>query len=775
MSPAKRRVELLLVLAVVVIVAFVVRHVPGLAHPYAPPPSVGAIGERWFSRDADGLYHTRRVARALEEGAVADTDPYLDYPDGAAIPWPPYYDASLARVLGPFAPDEPLARRVFLERAVASAPLVLGLATTALVAWLGYVLSGAGAALIAGGVYALSRGAINYQVLGNGDHHAVVSLAFGGLLGCFVFAARNDGLKHVRRATLLGGLAGLFAGFAVGAWVASFVYVLFAQAVIGWWMLRRASERLDGVGGFALAFHLVALAVLWPAVSASPWRVEFPWMVVNLSNFHTVELALGAVISAPLALLGTGALAPERPLARFYPWLVGAALALLGGGIALFDVGPAAGIREGFDWVSRTNQFMDVVKESAPLVGERAESGIFFSALGYAAPLALVAWFALAWRAFVRRAHELALLALIVPPMFVQALGQRRFAEAYALPQALVLALGAAWLANVLRERVTAFAKLPRAAWALVALGGVALAQWPSLQMHVDKFDRSKNWAVGSQTDYYLAERLLCEWLYSHTERGDWCVLAHWDKGHTLEWAADRPTVATNFGSYVGEDSYRDPPRFFLAEDALAAEALLERRRVRYVLVTAGLAFNVSTLVRATDPANHALYLATAPNGTELPTARWFATLGAQLLGDGAPRDRDFRALGPSIPYLRLVHASSLRDTRLNDPRTRKPLSAGALWERVPGARVVASGLSGEVLEVELTLVYPGRDEPLLFRGAATVGADGLATVRVPYATDRPNGEGVARTQLVWRIGTASGELDVPEKAVLAGSSLRAR
>jgi dolichyl-diphosphooligosaccharide--protein glycosyltransferase len=605
MSPSKHGLELLLVLVFVAVVAFFVRDVPGLAHPYAPP---GASDGRWFSRDADGLYHTRRVARAIEEGSVAERDPYLAYPDGATIPWPPYYDAALACLLAPFTPAVDAAsgdareRREFLERAVATAPLVCAVATTLLVAWLAWRLAGSGAALVAGGVYALSRGAINYQTIGNGDHHAAVTLCFTVMLALFTLAARDGGLARPRRAALFGALAGACAGFGVGMWVASFVFVLYAQGVIAWWMLVRAKQGATGVGPFALAFHLVALAVLWPAVSSSPWRAEFPWMVVNLSNFHAAELAVGALISAPLVLAARGPLAPDQPLARAYPWLVGAALVIAGGVIAILDLAPAAGIREGFDWVSRTNQFMDVVMESAPLYGARAESGAFVTTLGYAAPLALIAWAVAARRAFFARANELVPWAIVVPPMALQALQQRRFAEAYSVPQALLLGLGAAWLAAELVRQSRVCARTPRAGWAALAVAAVAAAQSPSLGLYAAHFVSARNWAVGTANDYYLGERELCEWLYAHTERGAWSVLAHWDKGHAIEWVADRPSVATNFGSYVGEDSYRDPPRFFLAEDPDAAEAILVRRRAKYVLVTAALGLNVATLVRATDP-----------------------------------------------------------------------------------------------------------------------------------------------------------------------------
>ncbi|MCE9593197.1 MAG: hypothetical protein K8S98_03290 [Planctomycetes bacterium] len=771
MTTATRRLELLLALVLVGWLAFAVRDVPGLAHPYAP---AGNGDARWFSVDADGLYHMRRVARAIDEGSVAERDPYLNFPDGAAIPWPPYYDALLARVLGPFAPSDANARREFLEHAVATAPLVFAVLTTLLVALIAWRVAGTGAALVAGACYALSRAAVNYQLLGNGDHHAAVTFCFAALLGVLTFAPRAKALESPGRGALCGVVAGALAGFAVGVWVASFVFVLYAQLTFGWLMVRRSKERLAGVGAFSLAFHLTALAVLLPAVLSSPWRAEFPWMVVNLSNFHVVELGVGAAISLPIVAAHSGPFALERPAARAYPWVVAMLLTAAGVALALLDVGPAAGIREGFEWVSRTNSFMDVVRESAPLIGERAEPGALFFALGYAVPVVVIAWIAIAWRAFRRGQHELLAWAIVIPPMAIQALQQRRFAEIFSVPLAFALAVGAVWLVARLRERSASFARIPRVAWGVVGLGLVAAAQAQTIDRYFGALDPKANFAVGTQNDHYVGERMLCEWIREHTSPGDWCVLAHWDRGHMIEWAADRPTVATNFGSYVGRDSYCDPARFFMAEDSAEAEAILDRRRARFVVVTAALASSAKTLEgTAKLPAENCD--SDFAHDDERARASWLTRVGGQLIGDGAPRSLSLQPIGDSLSFLRLVHTSPYRDTRFSDPRTGRAVPVGSIWECVRGANVEANGPPQKRFEVTLELDYPGRDFPLVFRTSATVDEHGVARVRVPYATDRPNGDGVARGALKWRIGSESGEVAIPESAVLAGSTLRVR
>src|SRR5262245_54380482 len=123
MSRRKASIALALALGLVALVAFAPRTLPGLKRPRGT-----ASADGWFSIDPDGLYHTRRVERAFEEGLpIAGEDAFLDFPSGAAIPWPPYYDTILYLALAPFAPHDVQARRPWLERSVASLPIAFGI------------------------------------------------------------------------------------------------------------------------------------------------------------------------------------------------------------------------------------------------------------------------------------------------------------------------------------------------------------------------------------------------------------------------------------------------------------------------------------------------------------------------------------------------------------------------------------------------------------------------------------------------------------------------
>lgn len=791
-----RHLKLAGVLVLVAALAWIARDLDGLRRPFIADARLPATADvpveaRWFSRDPDGLYHTRRIARVLEEGLpVAETDPRLAFPRGAPIPWPPYYDLVCAGLLAPFAPDasrEPEAFRAWLERAVATLPALFAVLSSLLAAGAAWCLvrgrlgstdspeasasdtPALAAALVAGITYACCWSSINYSVLGTGDHHAWISLLNGVLLVCVSGALAPLALASRRRALGFGVAAGVIAGVMLGSWVASLLYVLAVQLVLGWMIFRRAREEQPGLAVFGTAFHVVALLVLLPAVLSSPWRQEFPWMVVNLSWFHPLQLALGAAVFVPLLVWGRTRLAAGTASARRYPLLVAAVLAASAGVLQLIGTGPAAGIAEGFAWVSRVNSFMGTVLESAPLLASRAGGTApgqqLFFALGYGVLLFPLAWFALA-RETVREHRDSWLPWMICTPILLaQALTQRRFGDALAIPMAVVLGYGVARLP--LLRRSPAWLALPAVAFAALLLQGPAVsAAWQGLRLR-------RTLDMGSPFDHYLGDRMLYEWIRRHTPPDDeHSVLAHWDRGHMIEWAADRPSVATNFGSYVGAESYVAPSRFYLEEDPVRARAMLEQLRVRYVLAPGSLPANLWSMIQAVDPALQARYMPSGPTGgTGL---NWTRTMGARLLAGG------FQAVPVSVPsdqrssplgFLRLVHVSPWRDSRFPDPITKAPVSAGYVWEHVRGAGVAGTGAPDEELRLEFQVHYERANYTLGWVASARCDEYGVARLWVPYTTEGPNGDGQVRNAR-WSLGERGGALVIPEAAVLGGKPI---
>lgn len=770
------------------------------------PPQAGA----WFSDEPDGLYHMRRVERALQQGgAVAGTDPLLNAPHGAPIPWPPYADRAAHALLAPLAPDEPAARRAYVERWSGWLPFLWSCLAVGFLAYAtGRLASRSGAeparrrggvlaAACAGAVGAGQYAAVHYASPGVADHHAWVSLLNLGVLLALMHGWTRERLDDARGSWHRGIGAGVLMGLSLGSWAASLLHLLAFQAAFGLLLVRHARRPMAGLRGFGIGFHLAAAAVLLPAVWASPWRDTHPWMVVNLSWFHLVHLLLGAAVFLPLRADGTwrGLHPLALPLI-----LVTGLLALIG-----LDLGPGAGIREGFAWVSRADEFMAGIAESEPLLGGALGSHLHWTSWSFF--LLPFAWLLLCVDAWRRgRTRTLPLLVLL-PMLFVQTANQIRFAEALAFPAALLFGLAASVLLARVRigsaDREGGSRSRGGRALQLGAglLLGFALVPSGVLRAHAGWFAHEPAPDVARN-----AERALLEWIAQRDPQAHAMdptlsadgeeldvvsVLAPWDRGHAIEWVCGLASVATNFGSYVGIDGYRAPSRFFLARDSTMAEALLREHRVRWVLRPSRLTLSMDQLQRAHGeglPVGGFVETTTDERGRRRDRFKpaWFDTFAARL---GVPLleapDGDRPGLGdpdgpdgPQAPlrFLRLVHVSPLAD---EDPRhggLTQPF--GLIWQHVPGAHLTVDAEAGDTLEVDLGIRVVFADDPLIefrHRDSVTATAAGPLTLRLPYNTALPNGDAHV-LQATWRLSSAdgtpraTGPLHIPEEAVQQGS-----
>ncbi|MBC8405045.1 MAG: hypothetical protein H8E15_07450 [Planctomycetes bacterium] len=762
-------VGLALLLGIVVICTFWPRDVMRSA------TQVGGEQE-WTVSDPDSLYHLRRIQLWMGGGTVTDgVDPWLNHPDGARVPWPPYYTIVARLMLGPGAPADAESRRQWIEHRAAHLPLFFAVGSGLLAALAaGMLLSRRkkttqwGGAAAAGLLHAFCSGSIFYSSIGNADHHAFISflnaamlvLTVAAIQRCFGFGAINTnpvepGAAHTEpgSAWKWAAAAGAMAGLMIGAWVGSLMYIICLQLVLAALMFRHARQPLPGLPQFGLVFHLTAAVVLIPATLASPWLDANPWMVVNLSWFHPAFLILGAAVFAPL-------LKNER--GKHYPIYVGGTLAALGALLLLIPNSIGDGIREGFAWLSTTEQFMTNVAESRPLLGSGAEDGVLVQYLGYTIYALPLAWLVAAISAWRHRQKPVALSLLpwliIVPILAVQALSQRRFADALAMPLAVLLAYTIVDVLTPLLRRIPN--KFMHSFALLLPIAAATALQWPTISS-VRKISTGPQpgpkWIARMS-----APQAMYEWLRQQPDSEG--VLSNWGQGHAITWAAQKPSVACNFGSYVGVESFQAPSRFFLAESRADAENLLIQRQVRWVIVPWQLPGMLQHQVAALSelPLEH--YRA----GQKF-TSAWYRTMGARMMFDGAD---PFNASADAIDFLRLMHVSPNKMQQSNLGGISRRVPAGWIWQRVAGAVVEAKGEVGEVLELSLEIKYPGRGQPLFWSVTGTVDETGKVQLRVPYATETANGDGIASADLMWKIGNENGRLKISEVAVKMGTKL---
>lgn len=715
-------------------------------------------GDSWTVADPDSLYHARRVERLLDEGwSVAGEDPLLNGPEGAFIPWPPYYELVVAGLIAPFAPADQAERHAYIEVATARLPLLFGVLAS-LVVFLGArSLGGTLAGVLAGLLHALTLGSIAYSCEGNGDHHAFVTLCSALLLWGFAASLKGRRLEDRRWCLGVGAFSGLVAGIAVGSWVASLIWIVIVDAVFAVLLIAHARRPRPGLAEFGSSFHVVALVVLLPAVLQSPWKEEFPWMVVNLSWFHVVYLGIGCLVFAPL-LLHRG----EARWKRGYPWIVGALLAGFGVLSTALDIGPAAGIREGFEWVSRQDTFMGAVAESRPLLGPNALDGEWVRYLGWQIGLLPVAWLFGLWIAWRSKREELLPWIIAALPLAFQAAGQARFADALSVPASVIIA----WMLATLASKKFSGRKLVICGTVLVALAPLAQVQTLTLMSDAGQ---------GPRPDWRRerGSRELCEWIAKNADPDTpGTILANWNRGHEIEWVTGRGSVATNFGSYVGAEGFLAPARFFLSVEDGEAEAVLRSRDARYVVLSCFLSSALPGWILAGDESWEGRYYELNGPGAGRLLPAWYETLGARLLNGGFTRGNSEAERGDSLDFMRLVHASPIAIRRSPLTSTRGTVPFGWVWERVPGARVGFAGPPGTPVAIEIEIAYPGAPgqtaEVVQFLRRGVIGESGRLELRVPYATLANNGDGRVRSAR-WTRGSQAGQLRLGDDDVLEG------
>jgi len=717
LKPSASRALLLTILAFVGALSLGVREVNHLRRP-------GANGE-WFSADPDSMYHMRRVDRALSEGLpVAQHDRLLDFPArgelGAPIPWPPYYTYVGYAFARPGAPVEAQARRVHVEQVMARLPSLFAALASVLAALAAYRLFGASGALVAGVYHAFLFASLKYSYVGNADHHAFVSCLHAALLFVASRAFEPEGLRSPKSGVRYGIAAGVLCGVMLGAWVAALIHLVLFELALFWMGRVNARTERAGFGPFALSFHLAAAIALVPAAISSPWSGMGAEAVLNLSWLHVLGLLCGALAYAP-PLFTQGL---WKWHASLLPWVAITALLLLSL-TPFYD-----GIEESGEWATGADRFMANINESQPLFALKP----LVSYLGYGVFVLPIAW-AFCLRSALRGRHALFPWVVAVPALFLLALLQRRFAELLGVPLAVTLGglVGQLEL-RFERARVFKFAFL----LALFANAGVARTTWKRL--------RAGSGSIPTQAEGRdRAYRAMYAWLGENTPAPDspglpeYSVLAQWDHGHGIEWVGERATIATNFGSYLGEDSYLDPWRFFLETNQADAEKLLERRRVRYILMASDWQRNQQTMQAA------------------LPDHR--ADFGMVPYLSRTSQDR--------LGFLRAVYVSRLDDDQHLGV-------SGTIYEYVPGAWLEVHGSPGATLVASLRITYAG-DTSIIWSGRMRANAEGGARMRVPYCTDGANGDGRADGLISWSFDGRRGEQAVPEDAVYSGLSIELR
>ncbi|MCS5637543.1 MAG: glycosyltransferase family 39 protein, partial [Myxococcota bacterium] len=314
------------------------------------------VGDHVTFPPADAQYHLRRALYTFVHfPAVLLFDPYINYPGGAPVPWPPLFDFLLGGAARLLADDH-----AGFERVVAWAgPLCAALALIPIYL-AGRLLDSRRAGLAAALCYACLPASVTYSRVGNPDHHAAVSLLGAWLLlACLGLSRKGRAQASVGRWGLLLGASELAL---LCTWHGSLLYLGLANGLLLAAGLFASAPR--SLFAQALA-ALVSAAALVPLILVSPRPLGGWFSAIALSWLHVlamVSVALVAAFAAWFEVRAPGRSTGWRFAAAGLAGLMLAAVAAL-----------VPAIREGFEpafrFLTQTDQVGMVTGEQNPLFG----------------------------------------------------------------------------------------------------------------------------------------------------------------------------------------------------------------------------------------------------------------------------------------------------------------------------------------------------------------------------------------------------------------------
>jgi dolichyl-diphosphooligosaccharide--protein glycosyltransferase len=692
----------------------------------------------------DASIHARRALFSFVNfPAILNWDPYLAYPTGAPVPMPPLYDWTLAAVARAFGDS----LSVFEHVAAWSSPVLAALTVLPVYAG-GRIVGGRGVGLGAAAIFALLPVSVMRSRIGDPDHHAAVAL----LVSLFVLLTLQQTRSRLAGCRLVWGSAAHSLTVAALAltWSGSLFYIGLGEGILLLAGALRADRSLL-LGQSAATAAAAAMVAPWVVVAGTP--IGGPFSSTTLSWLHVAALTGIALVAGVLAL-GEAWRPSQGTAARLVRSVAvaGAGLALL---LAILPISSALGtglsfLAKGDSWAARNIEQQPLFDWAAS--GFARVVGPALLRYGYFAYAIPLAWLAALARARDRSLRVPALcLAGWILVVGTMAVLQRRFGSDFAPIASIGFALLFGEFKNVVPRVV------PRPIVSLLAVlvgagllwpGSMATDLWKAPEAASRLFHPGESLPAG----YVNPSHALVDFLrmvrqvtpetsgyFDPEETPEYGVLIYPGHGHAMAYVGRRPTPANNFASYLDSEKYTSVLRFFHSRSVRKALAIVDRLSVRYVV----------THDRHTLKPGEFAHLLHRKDGSGRIGRRHAERFRLIIEGPegGQPLSTSFPRGAPPgvIPY--------------------------KLFEVVKGAVFEVRGDPGTPIRAEVSVVTPtGRR--FEYRAAAPIGDDGIARLRVPYATETSEPTKPEGPYRVW-IEAAEVRVRVTDADVREGALIR--
>ena len=597
----------------------------------------------------DPYYHMRLISYCAENfPQFLSTDSYVNYPIGYTIGWPPLFDqivAGCAVVLGFGSPSQGL-----VELVGALFPAIVGVCTVVVVYVLTkLVFNREGVALAAAGLLALLPAHITFSQVGFIDHHVWEIFILSLILLAVVV-----GLKHPRRCLEAGAACGVLFAVAVYSFPSAPIVIGTVALLFVLLFLFCQGTGKDTTGLFLVSgggFLLSGLLTL----CGNAVFFEISSFARKLSLFQPAFLF--ALFGVMVILFVFARLVGSRPWYFYFGPVV--VLGLLSYLFQDMIPGIPSVVRQGFSYLSGGGSLSVIMEAESFFIGrtEGFELSMMYTYFGFVLLFALAGLVVYLYRARSGADETAILLGGLLIAGCILAGFQSRFVTFLGIPAAiwagylLVVCLEWTGVWQVVCERLKRMCNgdlgaadnthdqgrkspssksrskksrntmaSPSSRSSLSAVSVLAACVICVLVIGPVAVNAFSGVSTGGTPDddwwgaylFLKSETPVTSYYDNPVENPEYSVLSFWDKGNQVLYVGERPVVTNNFQVGIS-DCYK----FYLSDDVNASLAVLDKRKVTYVITESGMVgystmyHYLTTLVN--DPALKGMTLADVP------------------------------------------------------------------------------------------------------------------------------------------------------------------
>jgi oligosaccharyl transferase (archaeosortase A-associated) len=758
-------------------VVFVVALYLRITLPYANSIQAGSI----VISDFDPYYHLRIVEYTIQHFPnVLAFDPYVDFPNGFWIGWPPLYDF----LASAYAMVAMALFHVDFQVGVATFPAVLGALAILPVYYITKLIFDWKAGIVAAALLTVIPANLLRSLVGNLNHHVAAEVLFPALLLLFFMLALKGELtfqkvrglaftREDKKTLLWAGLAGVFVTALLLTWLGGFLFlgIIGAFAIVQFSIYHLKQERSDNLTIVSMTMLIVSLVTLLPVSLSSHFGTTID--TLHLSLFQPLMLAVLLFIFGLFGFLAYYLRNKGRVL---YPLTLCGLLIVGFIGFYLLRPDLATTVFTGYGFFTQSG-VLQTIAEAQPLLWDSSgfQLNTVASYFQFLLFLAFAGLAMLVYRVY-KKQDEPALLLLVWSVFaFAITIVQTRFTFLLSANVAILSGFIIVWIIDTLVNKaysalfnvhdVSALRHLFGREIKYTQLIGVFLVVLvlllPSINVTTayakNTQEISADWAESLQ---WMKENTTqtSNFNVSSGQIPEYGVLSWWDYGNWIIWFGHRPAVANNFQTGVS-----DAAQFFTSQNESDTLGIVQNRNVKYIITDYEIA-DYSGKFQAIA------LLSGKGVDTFLTTQSYYTqsgTVGQQLVPTNAYYNSTVVRLqyydGNGYSHYRLVHESpssigTLGGTEIKYVKT---------FEYVNGTKITVTGNGNATLTLPVTT-----NQNRTFNYTQSAFVNGTHTFIVPYSTNWTSFGMKTDNAYNVTVGNSTKSITVSENDVISGKEL---